>query len=502
MMGRVLRWRNLQTCCIGSISAAPLEHSSYRISVAALSFLISRCAMAKKATSNFLRENNARQVWHPMAHPNEMDTSPPRIIVSGEGVYVTDIDGKRVVDAVGGLWNVNLGYSNPAIKQAIAEQLAELPYYSAFRGTTHPRLIELGHRLVDILKPEDARRAFFTSGGSDSVESALRIARQYWKVRGQSDRVKFLALKRGYHGTHFGGASVNGNSNFRRAYEPLLPGVFHVPTPFPYRNPFNESDPARLAALCLSAIEDEIKFQGADTIAAFIAEPVQGAGGVIVFPDGFHRSLKALLDRHDIPLIADEVVTAFGRTGAWFGCRLEGVKPDIICIAKAITSGYFPLGACVVNERIESAFRANKDALGAIYHGYTYSGHPVGCAAALACLDETFERDLPGNARAQGDYLIEGFNALARKHETIGEVRGKGLMLGLELVADRTSKAPTGKGYMAAIATAAYDAGAMIRTSGNVIILSPPLVLSREEAREIVEAIGAAFDAVRTSPAQ
>jgi len=207
--------------------------------------------MAKKATSNFLRENNARQVWHPMAHPNEMDGMPPRIIVSGEGVYVTDIDGRSVVDAVGGLWNVNLGYSNEAIKQAIAEQLAELPYYSAFRGTTHPRLIELGHRLVEILKPENARRAFFTSGGSDSVESALRIVRQYWKVLGQADRTKFLALKKGYHGTHFGGASVNGNSNFRRAYEPLLPGVYHLPTPFPYRNPFNESDPARLSGPCL-----------------------------------------------------------------------------------------------------------------------------------------------------------------------------------------------------------------------------------------------------------
>jgi len=444
--------------------------------------------MPKKATSNFLREHNARVVWHPMAHPNEMDAVPPRIIVSGDGCFVTDIDGRRVIDAVGGLWNVNLGYSNAAIKQAIAEQLAELPYYSAFRGTTHPRLIELGHRLVDILKPENARRAFFTSGGSDSIESALRIARQYWKVRGQADRVKFLALKRGYHGTHFGGASVNGNANFRRAYEPLLPGVFHLPTPFPY--------------LCIAAIEDEIKFQGADTVAAFIAEPVQGAGGVIVFPEGFYASLKALLDKYDIPLIADEVVTAFGRAGAWFGSRLDGVKPDIMCIAKAITSGYFPLGACVVNERIESAFKANKDALGSIYHGYTYSGHPVGCAAALACLDETFARDFPGNAKAQGDYLLEGFRALAGRHEAIGDVRGKGLMLGLELVADRTKKTPAGKGYMTAIAAGAYEAGAMIRTSSNIIILSPPLVLSRQEATQIVEAIGAAFENTRMSPAQ
>jgi putrescine---pyruvate transaminase len=456
--------------------------------------------MAKKATSNFLRENNARQVWHPMAHPNEMEGSPPRIIVSGDGVYVTDIDGNRVIDAVGGLWNVNLGYSNEAIKQAIAEQLAELPYYPAFRGTTHPRLIELGHRLVEILKPEDARRAFLVSGGSDAVESALRIVRQYWKVKGQADRVKFLALKKGYHGTHFGGASVNGNANFRRAYEPLLPGVYHLPTPFPYRNPFDEENPARLSELCLAAIEQEIEFQGADTIAAFIAEPVQGAGGVIVFPAGFYASLKALLDRFDIPLIADEVVTAFGRTGEWFGVRHDGVKPDVMCIAKAITSGYFPLGACVVNEKIESAFKANKDALGTIYHGYTYSGHPVGCAAALACLDQTFARDLPGNARVQGDYLLAGFRTLAGRHEVIGDVRGKGLMLGLELVADRSTKAPAGKNYMAAFAAAAYEAGAMIRTSGNVIILSPPLILSREEAAGIVSAIGAALENTKVSP--
>jgi adenosylmethionine-8-amino-7-oxononanoate aminotransferase len=458
--------------------------------------------MTKRATSNFLRENNARQVWHPMAHPNEMEATPPHIIVSGEGVYVTDIDGRRVVDAVGGLWNVNLGYSNQAIKQAIAEQLAELPYYSAFRGTTHPRMIELGHWLVELLAPEDARRAFFTSGGSDSVESALRIVRQYWKVQGQADRTKFLALKKGYHGTHFGGASVNGNSNFRRAYEPLLPGAYHLPTPFPYRNPFNESDPKRLAELCLSAIEEEIKFQGADTIAAFIAEPVQGAGGVIVFPTGFYAALKALLDRHDIPLIADEVVTAFGRTGEWFGSRLDGVKPDLICIAKGITSGYFPFGACVIGERIERAFKANKDALGAIYHGYTYSGHPVGCAAALACLEETFARDLPGSAREQGRFLLEGFEALSGKHEALGDVRGKGLMIGLEFVADRDKKTPAGKAYMAALATAAYEAGAMIRTSGNIVILSPPLVLTRSEANQILEAVGAALGNVKASPGQ
>jgi adenosylmethionine-8-amino-7-oxononanoate aminotransferase len=449
--------------------------------------------MSKSKSSNFLRENNAKQVWHPMAHPNEMEGTPPRIIVKGEGCRVTDIDGHPVVDAVGGLWNVNLGYSCDPIKEAIARQLAELPYYSAFRGTTNGPLIELGHRLIEFLKPDGMTRAFFTSGGSDSIESALRIARQYWKVKGEADRVKFLSLKRGYHGTHFGGASVNGNANFRRAYEPLMPGCFHVPAPFAYRNPFNETDPERLTELCLAATEDEIKFQGADTIAAFIAEPVMGAGGVIVPPASYWPKLGAMLARHGILLIADEVVTCFGRTGAWTGSRGWGVKPDMMAIAKALTSGYFPLGACAVSEKVEAAFKSSKDALGSIYHGYTYSGHPVGCAAGLATIEETVRLDVVKNAARQGAHLLEGLGGLALKHAAIGEVRGKGLMLAIEVVADRTSKTPAGKKFMGRLADLAFDAGALIRTSGNVIILSPPLVLARAEADAIVAAIDNAF---------
>ncbi len=455
-----------------------------------------------EASSNFLRENNARQVWHPMAHPAEMEATPPRVIVAGEGVNIVDLDGKRVVDAVGGLWNVNLGYSNERIKEAIARQLAELPYYSAFRGTTNPRLIELGARLVDVLKPENMRRAMLTSGGSDSVETALRIARQYWKVRGKADKTKFLALKKGYHGTHFGGASVNGNQNFRRAYEPLLPGVYHAPSPYSYRNPFDESDPERLADFCIAALEDEIKFQGADTIAAFIAEPVLGAGGVIVPPRGFFGKVRALLDRHDILMIADEVITGFGRTGEWFGVRLDGFAPDMMCIAKAITSGYFPLGACMVNEKIESAFMQSDDALAAIYHGYTYSGHPVGCAAALACLDETFSRDLPGNSAREGGFILDAFRNLATRRETIGDLRGKGLMLAIEFVSDRAAKTAAGKTYMAALADAAYEAGALVRVSGNNMIISPPLVLERKDSQTIVDAVAHALQSVRLDPAK
>ncbi|NBN65423.1 aspartate aminotransferase family protein [Pannonibacter tanglangensis] len=440
---------------------------------------------------NFLTENNARPIWHPMAHPAEMQASPPRVIMKGDGVTVTDIDGKSVLDAVGGLWNVNLGYSSDPVKEAIARQLAELPYYSGFRGTSTGPSIELAYELAEFFAPEGMVRSFFTSGGSDSVESALRLARQYWKIKGEADRTKFLALKKGYHGTHFGGASVNGNANFRRNYEPLLPGCFHIPAPWTYRNPFDETDPAKLARLCIRALEDEIAFQGGDTIAAFIMEPVLGAGGVIVPHETFMPMLREVLDRHGILLIADEVVTGFGRTGAWSGSRLWGVKPDMMTIAKAITSGYFPLGATLISQKVADVFEADRTSFGAIGHGYTYSGHPVGCAAGLAALAETKRLNLAGNAAARGEELAAVLADLKARFDVVGDVRSKGLMAALELVSDRTSKKPVDKKVMAAVADGAYEAGIMIRVSGNNIILSPPLVITSADVATIADGLAA-----------
>lgn len=445
--------------------------------------------------TNFLAENNARQIWHPMAHPAEMRSHPPRVIMKGEGAHVTDLEGRTVLDAVGGLWNVNLGYSCDPIKQAIAAQLDALPYYSGFRGTSTGPSIELAWELTQFFAPEGMVRAFFTSGGSDSVETALRLARQYWKIRGQGDRTKFLALKKGYHGTHFGGASVNGNANFRRNYEPLMPGVFHVPAPYAYRNPFDETDPAKLAKLCARALEDEIAFQGGDTIAAFIMEPVLGAGGVIVPHDSFMPMVRDICDRHEILLIADEVVTGFGRTGAWSGSRLTGVEPDMMAIAKAITSGYFPLGATMIGEKVADVFEADRTAFGSIGHGYTYSGHPVGCAAGVAALAETRRLKVHENAAARGLELAEALEGLMRKHAVVGDVRYKGLMAALELVSDRDGKKAADKGVMKRVSDVAYDAGVMLRVSGSNIILSPPLILTSGQVRTIAEALDAGLAA-------
>ncbi|NDW47101.1 aspartate aminotransferase family protein [Ruegeria sp. PrR005] len=447
--------------------------------------------------ANFIREQNARQFWQPMTHPADAQANPPKIITGASGVRIRDIDGHETIDAVGGLWNVNLGYSNDAVKQAISGQLDTLPYYSTFRGTTNDAAIELAYDLCEFFAEEGIQRVFYTSGGSDSVETALRLARQYHKLRGQPQRTKFLSLKKGYHGTHFGGASVNGNNKFRTDYEPLLPGCFHIPAPYTYRNPFNETDPARLAQLCAQALEDEIAFQGAETIAAFIMEPILGAGGVIPPHESFMPMVREICDRNGILLISDEVITAFGRTGAWSGARLWGVQPDMMCTAKAITNGYFPFGAVLIGARMTEVFEGDASGKGAISHGYTYSGHPVGAAAAVVCLKETVKANVASNAAARGAELFSGLQTLAAKHEMIGDVRGgHGLMAAVEVVADRASKAPAGAATMNTVYETAYHAGVMLRVSGPNIILSPPLVLSDQDVADILLAMDAGFAAL------
>nr|WP_294865233.1 aspartate aminotransferase family protein [uncultured Pseudogulbenkiania sp.] len=432
---------------------------------------------------------NAR-FWHPMLHPNEMQRREPIRIVRGDGCFVYDDKGHRLVDGVAGLWNVNVGHNRAEIKQAIVNQLDELEYFQLFDGISHPRAEELSATLIEMLQPEGMARVAFSSGGSDAVETALKLARQYWRVKGQPDRTKFISLKQGYHGTHFGGASVNGNTVFRRNYEPMLPGCFHVETPWTYRNPFTE-DPEELAKICAEMLEREILFQSPDTVAAFIAEPIQGAGGVIVPPASYWPLIRAVCDKYGVLLIADEIVTGFGRTGSMFGSRLWGVKPDIMCLAKGISSGYVPLGATVVNDRVADAFDANADFGGAIMHGYTYSGHPVACAAAIANLKIVREENLPANAAAMGEYLLTKLKPFADKFAAVGEVRGKGLMIALDLVVDKITREPVNPmdGYANKVAEIAREAGVLVRPVGTKIILSPPLVLERQHADAIATAL-------------
>ena len=432
--------------------------------------------------------------WHPMADPKTAEQSTPLVFERAEGVYIYDAAGRRYLDSQGGLWCVNVGHGRKEVKEAINAQLERLPYYTTFGDTSNLPVIELAERLMRMLAPEDMQRVFFGSGGSDANETAMKLARQYWKLSGEAQRTKFISLKQGYHGVHFGGTSIGGQMYLRSMYEPVLPGCFQVDTPWLYRNPYTE-DAEELGKICANLLEREIMHQGPHTVAAFIAEPVQGAGGVIVPPDNYWPLVREVCDKYGVLLIADEVVTGFGRSGSMFGCRGWGVKPDMMCLAKGINSGYIPLGATVVNERVRKAWDSDHP-LAAILHGYTYSGHPVACAAANAALQIVEDEDLPANAAKVGGYCREKLQNELGDYDVVGDIRGKGLMIAIELVTDKASKESftPDDPYLHTLQDLTRKEGLVIRNLGSNLIISPPLVFTEEHVDEMTGMLSRAFD--------
>ncbi|MFL7961273.1 aminotransferase class III-fold pyridoxal phosphate-dependent enzyme [Pseudomonas kielensis] len=436
-----------------------------------------------------------KKFWHPMSSSAPANRSKTLIIARGDGNYITDIEGHRMLDGVGGLWNVNVGHNRPSVKAAIAAQLDELAYYQTFDGIAHPRVFDLAERLTSMFAQENMARVLFSSGGSDAVETALKMARQYWIASGEPGRTRFLSLRNGYHGVHMGGTSVGGNGVYHYNHGPLLAGCHLLDTPWLYRNPWDCRDPEELTDHCIRQLEDQIALLGSQTIAALVAEPVQGAGGVIVPPAHYWKRLREVCDRHGILLIADEVVTGFGRTGCMLGSRGWGVAPDVLCLAKGITAGYIPMGATVFNQRIADAIENGSGFSSVIMHGYTYSGHPTACAAALAVLDIVEAEDLPGNAGKVGAQLLEQLQPLTERYAVVGEVRGKGLMIAVDLVADKATREPLdpANGLASRIAEQARRAGVLVRPIGNKIVMSPPLTLTSDEAAMMVAALDGAL---------
>lgn len=437
--------------------------------------------------------------WPPRQNPSRLVENQPLRIIKGDGCYVFDEHGRKLLDGTAGLFNVYVGHNRPEIKQAIVNQLDDLEYYPAFAGSSHPRAEELSALLIDLLEPEDMRRVIYGSGGSDAVETALLLARQYWKVLGQPDRSKFIALKQSYHGSHFGGVSLTGNTAYRRNYEPLMPGCFHVETPWPYRNPFTHN-PEELGHLCANLLEREILFQEPGTVAAFIAEPIQSTGGIIVPPANYWPLVREVCDKYGVLLIADEVTIGFGRTGCLFGSRGWNVAPDIICLAKGISSGYVPLGATVFNQRIEEAFLRNTNEVSTIMHGYTYSGHPIACAAGLANLRIIVEENLTDKAAAQGKYLMDRLKPFEEKFAVVGDVRGKGLLIGFDLVKDKETREPIDRtgSYTRSIVEAALRKGVIIKALGSLVGIAPPLIIQQEQLDHLVSALETAFSEVES----
>ncbi|MEA2527291.1 MAG: hypothetical protein QOF73_4518 [Thermomicrobiales bacterium] len=418
----------------------------------------------------------------------------PLVLVRGDGSTVWDDQGNAYLDLLAGIYSVNAGYGRKRIVQAMTAQAEFLPFVNPFGYTSVPAAV-LADRLAELAPLGGNARVFFTSGGSESVESALKLAKQYQTLRGFPHRWKTLSRRGAYHGTTMGALSVNGLSGARAPFGPLVPGARHVPMSHRYRCPYCK-DAAACNLMCFEEIERTVAFEGPEQIAAIITEPVQNAGGCI--PPGsmeYFKKIRELCDRTGILMIMDEVICGFGRLGELFGSTYFGVEPDIITAAKGITSSYAPLGAVLVRKSVADVFNEGPGFL----HGLTFGGHPVACAAALANLDIMLEEDLPGRAKATGSYLRNELESAFANHPNVGDIRGAGLFLGVELVADRSTKEtlPGGSQHLHWLTDQMRASGLILRNDDRgdpTTQLCPPLIITREECDRVVAILAQCFD--------
>jgi putrescine aminotransferase len=404
------------------------------------------------------------------------------IFVKGEGVYLWDTDGKRYLDGLASLWNVHVGHGRKEINRAVAAQMDQLAFAPTLIGPTSAPTVRLATKLTKIA-PKGLSRVIFTSGGSESNETMIRLVRAYWKAKGKPKKTKFITLNQGYHGTSSGAAALTGIALFNDQVDPGLPGVIHMARPYCYRCELGKTYPS-CKVDCADELERIIKREGAETIGAFVAEPIQGVGGVIVPPKEWLPKIREICSRHNILMVCDEVITGFGRTGTMFASSSAG--PDILVSAKGITSGYLPLGVVLFKEGIFQTFLKAGDQ--AFWHGYTYTGHPTVCAAGLANIEIIESEKLVQKAREQGRYLQKQLATL-KDLPIVGDVRGKGLMAAVELVKDKETKemfAAETK-VVARVWERALRSGLLTRMGGaNIIAICPPLIITREQIDEMV----------------
>ncbi len=446
-------------------------------------------------TSDELKRLDIDHLVHAVSNHLRLEREGPVILERGDGVHVWDTDGNRYIEGFGGLWNVNVGHNRPELVAAMAEQATILPYAPTYFGLSSPPAVLLAARLAGMF-PGEINHFLFTSGGAESNESSIKTARHYWWLKGQPEKVTILTRGRAYHGIAAASLAATGIPAFTDGFGPKAPGFVHLTPPYAYRHGAGLSDEEFTARL-IAELEETIEREGANTIAAMIGEPIQGAGGIIVPPAGYWPAVAEVLRKHDILLILDEVVTAFGRTGRMFGMETFGVQPDLVSFAKGISSGYVPLGGIGMSDRIFDEIASHDRNY---MHGFTYSGHPVACAVALRNLDIVENEDLPGNAGRIGTRLIGRLRDLLGDHPNVGEIRGLGLMMSVEIVADRESKAlfPAEADLGWKLQTALRRNGVLARAGADGIALAPPLTITAAEAdalaeasaRAIVEAVG------------
>jgi putrescine---pyruvate transaminase len=436
-------------------------------------------------------QSDLEHLLHPLYHPSGHQS--PRIWVEGQGAILKDINGEEYIDGLSCLWNVNIGHGRRELGMAAAQQMGTLAFASAYTGSTNLRAIELAERLAALTYPS-INTFFFTSGGAESTESSFKTARFYWKALGRPDKVKFISRMKGYHGVTMAAMSATGLPAYWPMFEPRVPGFVHIESPYPYR--FNNTTPGVSDGVAAAnLLEEAILREGPETVAAFIAEPVQGAGGVIVPQDDYFPRIREICDKYEVLLIADEVITGFGRTGKWFGLEHWGIEPDIMQFAKGITSGYVPLGGIGVSDRIREVINSVPPEQRWM-HAFTYSGHPTGCAVALENIRIIEDEGLVERVATVGAAWQEKLREL-EDISHIGNVRGIGMMAAVELVADSDTKAPfPGNGEVGTrLAKEAMKRGLFTRVVGDTLCLAPPLVTTEAQLDRIVQIVAEAVPA-------
>jgi len=409
-----------------------------------------------------------------------LGTVPQLIFTGGSGASLTDVDGREYIDGMASLWNVNVGYGRTELADAAAAQMKKLAFSSAYGGFGTAPAIELAAKLAE-LAPGELEVTYFASGGAEANDTAYKIARLYWTLRGEPERVNIVSRIRDYHGLTYGATSATGMPNFWKGFAPLAPGFLHGPSPDPYRFS-GEGSPG---AAYVQALEDVVLKAGAETVAAVVTEPVQGAGGVIVPPADYFPLLRRLCDRYGLLLIADEVITGFGRTGRWFAMEHWNVQADLMIFAKGVTSGYLPLSGVMLTRFVHETLKSVK---GPFAHGFTYSGHPTACAVGLRNLQIIEEEHLVERAADRGAYLQKRLQEL-RKHDIVGDVRGLGLVAGIELVRDRGTKElfDVSTGVARRVWLDTLERGVIVRPlQGDVLAISPPFVISEDQIDQMV----------------
>ena len=441
-----------------------------------------------------LQRLDAAHYLHPFTDHKALAEKGARVVVRGDGIYLWDSEGRKMLDGMSGLWCVNVGYGRSSITQAVAKQMDTLPFYNSFFNTTNIPAVQLATKLAE-LAPPGFNHVFYTGSGSEANDTNVRMVRRYWDLMGHPERTVIISRRNAYHGSTMAGASLGGMSGMHVQGGLPIPGIVHIEQPY-YAEHGEGMTPEEFGVFAASWLEERIKELGPDKVAAFIGEPVQGAGGVIIPPSTYWPEIRRICDKYDVLLIADEVITGFGRLGSWFASEGFGMRPDLITFAKGVTSGYVPMGGVLVSDRISETLMTGGD----FNHGFTYSGHPVACAAALENIRIIEEEGLVGRvANDTGPYLKQRFASLAA-HPLVGTAESCGFVAGLDLVRRKAARVHHQVRFDASLAVGMicrahmFNNGMVMRAVGDRMIIAPPLIMTRAQIDEMIGLIRLCLD--------